>query len=317
MENVLVTGGAGFIGSALVRGLLADEQVQRIVVIDNFDVGKSKNLAGLPAGRVEIHEVDIRDYGRLEPLFEGVNTVFHLAAVASVPRSIQEPVLCHEVNVNGTFNVLRAAAHKLVRRVVFAASSAAYGNAPEQPKREDMLPDPLSPYAVHKLAGEYYMKTFWDTYRLETVSLRYFNVYGPRQDPSSPYSGVLSVFAERLLDGQAPTIHGDGEQSRDFVFVDDIVRLNLLAARAPEAAGKTYNGGRGERTTLNQVWETLQRIAGVDLPAKHGTARSGDVRHSQAEISRARSELGFEPRVALDEGLGRTLEWYREESGRR
>lgn len=311
MDNILVTGGAGFIGSTLVRALTADEQVGRIVVVDNFDTGSPDNLAGLDRDRVEVHDVDIRDYGRLEPLFTGIDLVFHEAAVASVPRSIQEPVLCHEVNVDGTFNVLRASAHKEARRVVFAASSAAYGNAPEQPKREDMKPDPQSPYAVHKLAGEYYLRTFYDHYGLETVSLRYFNVFGPRQDPTSPYSGVLSILCDRILSRKAPRIDGDGEQSRDFIYVDDVVRLNLLAARAPGVAGKIYNGGRGERTTLNQVWETLQRIEGVELPATYGPPRGGDVRRSQADITRAREELGFAPAVEIEEGLRRTLEWRR------
>lgn len=315
MENVLVTGGAGFIGSALVRALLADEEVERIVVVDNFDTGSRDNLAGLERERIEVHDVDIRDFGRLEPLFAGIGVVFHEAAVASVPRSIQEPVLCHEVNVDGTFNVLRAATHKEARRVVFAASSAAYGNAPEQPKREDMKPEPESPYAVHKLAGEYYSKTFFDSYGLETVALRYFNVFGPRQAPGSPYSGVLSILCDRILSGKPPRIDGDGEQSRDFIYVDDVVRLNILAARTPGAAGKVYNGGRGEQTTLNEAWAALQRIEGVDLPATHGPPRAGDVRHSVADISRARAELGFEPQVEIEEGLRRTLAWRRSARG--
>ena len=311
MENVLVTGGAGFIGSALVRGLLEDPVVQRIVVFDNFDTGKRENLDGLDFSRIEVHKGDVRDYSAVEGAFAGIDVVFHEAAVASVPRSLQEPVETHAVNVDGTFNVLRAAAHKHVRRVVFAASSAAYGNDPTLPKREDMRPEPTSPYAVHKVAGEHYLKTFWDNYGLETVSLRYFNVFGPRQDPSSPYSGVLSIFAEKLLSGEAPTIHGDGEQTRDFIFVEDVVALNLLAARTSEAAGKTYNGGRGEQTTLNEVWDMMQEIAGVSIEPKYSSGRSGDIRRSQADISKAREELGFEPQGSLRDGLTRMLDWYR------
>jgi len=310
MRNVLVTGGAGFIGSALVRGLLAEPGVERVAVFDDLSTGKASNLAEV-ADRIEFIEGDIRDYAALERAFEEMSVVFHEAAIASVPKSIEDPQLCHEVNVDGTFNVLRAAVERKVGRVLFAASAAAYGNAPELPKREDMLPDPQSPYAVHKLAGEMYLRTFFDSYGLETVSLRYFNVFGPRQDPKSPYSGVLSIFADRLLAGQQPTIFGDGEQSRDFIFVDNIVQANLLAARAPGVAGRLYNCGSGGRVTLNQVWETMQKIAGVDLPAQYGPDRAGDVRDSQADISRVRRDLGFKPQIGFEEGLRRTLDWLR------
>ncbi|MBI1355383.1 MAG: NAD-dependent epimerase/dehydratase family protein [Acidobacteria bacterium] len=310
MRNVLVTGGAGFIGSALVRGLLEQPDVRRVMVVDDFSTGHEDNLREV-ADRVEIHRGDIRNYATLERLFDGVHVVFHEAAIASVPKSIEDPRLCHEVNVDGTFNVLQAAVDQKVRRVVFAASAAAYGNAPELPKREDMLPDPRSPYAVHKLAGEMYLRTFWESYGLETVALRYFNVFGPRQDPKSPYSGVLSIFADRLLAGKAPTIHGDGEQSRDFIFVENIVQANLLAARSEKAPGRLYNCGCGGRVTLNQVWDAMQRVAGVNLPASHGPDRPGDVRHSQADISLARRDLGFEPSIGFEQGMQRTLDWLR------
>ena len=314
MRNVLVTGGAGFIGSALVRGLLAAPGVGRVVALDDLSSGKRANLSEVD-GRIELIEGDIRDRALLEETFQGVDTVFHLAAVASVPRSIEEPDHAHEVNLDGTFRVLRAAVESGAKRLVFAASAAAYGNDPELPKREDMLPDPQSPYAVQKLASEAYLRTFHDCYGLETAALRFFNVYGPRQDPSSPYSGVLSIFADCLLERRAPTIFGDGEQSRDFIFVEDVVEGLLLAAQSPRAPGEVYNLGRGERVSLNEVWTTMQRIEGVDLPAIHGPARAGDVQHSLADIVRARRDLGFEPAVPLEDGLRRTLAWIRGSKG--
>jgi len=310
MQNATVTGGSGFIGSALVRGLLADPAVRQVRVVDNLLTGNAANLEEV-RDRIELFDADVRDRKALERAFEGVDTVFHQAAIASVPRSIAEPELCHEINLDGVFSVLQAAAAQGVRRVLFAASSAAYGNAPGLPKREDMAPAPESPYAVQKVGGEYYLKTFFDNFGLETVALRYFNVFGPRQDPSSAYSGVLSIFARKILAREAPRIHGDGEQSRDFIYVDNIVDLNLLAARSPRTPGKVYNGGCGRRVTLNEVWATLQRIEGVQLPAVHTAPRQGDVRHSQADITAAREELGFEPRIGLEEGLRRTLDWYR------
>jgi UDP-glucose 4-epimerase len=311
MKSALVTGGAGFIGSALVRGLL-QAGVERVVVIDSLLSGSKENLADI--GRpVEFHELDVRDYDAIEPLFAGIEVVFHEAGLASVPRSIEEPLLAHDINIGGTLNVFLAAQRQGVRRVVYAASSSAYGDSPELPKTESLPPQPKSPYAVQKLTGEYYARVFLESFGLETVSLRYFNCFGPRQDPSSPYSGVLSVFSTCLLEGRAPTIFGDGEQSRDFIYVDDIVRLNLLAARSTQAPGKVYNAGTGERHSLNQAWAYMQALSRVDLPARYAPARGGDVRHSQADISLARRELGFEPAIEFEEGLRRTLEWYREQ----
>ena len=310
MKNVLVTGGAGFIGSALVRGLLTEPGIERVVVIDNLLTGKEANLAEV-AGSIEFHDVDIRDADAITPLLAGIDVVFHQAAIPSVPRSIAEPELSHDVNVNGTFNVLLAARTQRVRRMVYAASSSAYGDTPTLPKLESMPPRPKSPYAVQKFVGELYAKTFWDVYGLETVALRYFNVFGPRQDPGSPYSGVLSLFCRAILDGHRPTIYGDGEQSRDFTFVDNVVRLNLLAAGATEAAGKVYNGGTGGRYTLNQTWAALNAIAGTTIDAEYGPAREGDVRDSQADLTAARRDLGYEPEVDFEEGLRRTLDWYR------
>ena len=310
MRKTLVTGAAGFIGSSLVRGLLAAPEAGRVLALDDLSSGKRENLAEV-ADHVELIEGDVRDRGLLEKTFANVDTVFHLAAVASVPRTIQEPDYGHEVNLEATYRVLRAAQQAGVRRVVFAASAAAYGNAPGLPKREDMAPDPQSPYAVQKLAGEMYLRTFYDSFGLETVSLRFFNVFGPRQDPSSPYSGVLSIFSDCLLAGRCPTIFGTGEQSRDFIYVDDIVQALLLAAESPNAPGKVYNCGTGRRVSLREVWETMQRIEGVDLPAESGPERAGDVRHSEADITRARRDLGFEPRITLEDGLRRTLACFR------
>jgi UDP-glucose 4-epimerase len=314
MRNVLVTGGAGFIGSSLVRGLLADPDVQRVVALDDLSSGNPGNLTEI-ADRIEIIEGDVRDQALLERAFENIDVVFHLAAVASVLYTIEKPDYGHEVNLDATFRVLRAAVERKVGRIVFAASAAAYGNAPGLPKREDMTPQPRSPYAVQKLAGEAYLRTFYESYGLETVSVRFFNVFGPRQDPSSPYSGVLSIFANCLLEGRPPTIFGEGNQSRDFVYVDDVVQALLLAAKSPEAPGQVYNCGAGRRVSLNEVWSVMQNLEGADLPALHGPERPGDVLHSEADISKARRELGFEPKVSLEEGLRRTLAWIRASKG--
>lgn len=309
MVRYVVTGGAGFIGSALVRALLA-EGARSVRVIDNFLTGKKENLAEVQ-DFVELHRADIRRYEEIAPLVRDADVVFHLAAIPSVPRSIAEPVLTHEVNLDGTFQLLRACREGGVRRVVYAASSSAYGNTETLPKVEGMLPRPLSPYAVQKLVGEYYASVFHRCLGLETVSLRYFNVYGPRQDPSSPYSGVISVFMKALVERRSPTIFGDGEQSRDFTYVEDVVALTIKAAHAPGIGGKVYNAGNGNRYTLNQVWELLQRLEGVRLPAWYGPPRPGDVRHSQADTTAAARDLGHAPRFTLEEGLRRTLAWYK------
>jgi nucleoside-diphosphate-sugar epimerase len=305
----VVTGGGGFIGSALVRGLLEDGSGE-VVVIDTFLTGREENLADVH-GSFQLHRVDIRDYDAIAPLLRGADVVFHEAAIPSVPRSIEDPIPSHEVNINGTFQVLRAAANGGVGRLVYAASSSAYGDSDVLPKVETMQTRPKSPYAVQKLTGEYYASTFTSCYGLETVSLRYFNVYGPRQDPSSPYSGVLSRFMTAILERRAPTIFGDGEQSRDFTFVEDVVRLNLLAARTKGISGKMFNGGNGGRITLNQAWSALQKIEGVEIAPLYGPARSGDVLHSQADTTRAHAELGYTPRFSFEDGLRQTLAWFR------
>jgi UDP-glucose 4-epimerase len=309
MSKHVVTGGAGFIGSALVRALLT-EGASSVAVIDNLLTGREENLAEV-RGQVEFHRADIRDYQRIAPLVDGADVVFHLAAIPSVPRSISDPVPSHEVNIDGTFQVLRACAAGGVRRVVYAASSSAYGDTAVLPKVESMPPRPKSPYAAQKLLGEYYASIFASCFQLETVSLRFFNVYGPRQDPSSPYSGVISVFMQALIERRSPTIYGDGEQSRDFTYVEDVTALCLRAAAAPGVSGKLYNGGAGNRYTLNQVWALLQKIEGVSILARYAAPRPGDVRHSQADTTAAQTELSHTPRFTLEEGLRRTLEWYR------
>ena len=309
MKKYVVTGGAGFIGSALVRGLLKLGD-GHVTVIDNLLTGFARNLDGV-RDNITFHEADIRRYETIVHAIKDADTVFHEAAIPSVPRSIKDPVPSHEVNIEGTFNVLRAAAENGVRRLVYAASSSAYGDTAVLPKVETMLPRPRSPYAMQKLAGEHYCSVFASCFGLETVALRYFNVYGPRQDPSSPYSGVLSVFCKAILTRNAPTIFGDGETSRDFTFVEDVVALNIKAAQAPSSvSGNVYNGGNGGRITLNQAWELLQKIEGVSIPANYGPSRAGDVKDSQADTTRARQELGHDPQFSFEEGIKRTLEWY-------
>jgi UDP-glucose 4-epimerase len=309
MSHYVVTGGAGFIGSAIVRSLLR-EGAAKVVVIDNLLTGREENLEDVRR-QVDFQRADIRNYDEIAPLIGGAAVVFHEAAIPSVPRSIDDPVPSHECNIDGTFNVLLAAQKGRAGRVVYAASSSAYGDTEVLPKVETMAPRPKSPYALQKLTGEYYCNVFTSAYGLETVALRYFNVYGPRQDPSSPYSGVLSIFMKAALERRAPTIFGDGEQSRDFTFVEDVAELNLKAARAPHAAGKMYNAGNGGRITLNEAWSLVQRLEGVEIPALYGPPREGDVRHSQADTRAAVAELGHAPKYSFEEGMKRTLEWYR------
>lgn len=308
MSTPVVTGGAGFIGSALVRALLAGG-APRVVVLDNFSSGKEANLSDV-ADRVDAHHVDIRDAASLMGLIPAGALVFHLAAIPSVPRSIADPVPSHESNIDGTFNVLRAAAEAKAARVVYAASSSAYGDTAVLPKVESMTPRPLSPYALQKLTGEYYCSVFTSCFGLETVALRFFNVFGPRQDPGSPYSGVLSIFMRCALDGTQPTLFGDGEQSRDFTYVEDVAELCIKASRVPGVAGRVFNAGNGNRYTLNETWEMVCRIAGVSIAAKYGPPRAGDVRDSQADVTAAVRDLGHAPRFSFEEGLRRTFDWY-------
>jgi nucleoside-diphosphate-sugar epimerase len=308
MGRCVVTGGAGFIGSTLVRKLL--EGGATVAVIDNLFSGYERNLEEV-RDRIAFHQMDIRDAAAIAPVIQGADAVYHLAALASVPRSIADPEPSHDVNINGTFNVLRAAANGGVRRLIYAASSSGYGDTEVLPKTEAMKPLPKSPYAVQKLLGEYYASAFTSCFGLETVSLRFFNVYGPRQDPSSQYSGVLSLFMKHLIARTPPTIFGDGEQSRDFTYVDDVAGLCIKAASAPHAAGKMYNAGNGGRFTLNCVWRLLQKMEGIELPANYEPPRAGDVRDSMADTTAAVAELGHAPQFTIEEGLKRTLEWYR------
>ncbi len=310
MATCLVTGVAGFIGSTIARSLLA--QGDEVRGLDNFSTGKRENLAGM-LDQIELHEVDLLDVDAVHNACRGVDYVFHEAAIPSVPRSVKDPLENNAANVDGTLNLLVASRDAKVKRVIYAASSAAYGDSPTLPKRENMRPDPISPYATTKLAGEYYMISFYRCYGLETVCLRYFNVFGPRQDPTSPYSGVLAKFISQMLAGERPMILGDGTQSRDFTYVDDVVAANLLARGADGAkvAGKVFNAATGRQSDLLQTFQILKKITGYQGDVKFGPERPGDVKHSLADISLAEQCLGYKPKVAFEEGLARTVEWYR------
>jgi nucleoside-diphosphate-sugar epimerase len=310
MALYLITGIGGFIGSSLARALLARGQSVR--GIDNFVTGRRENIAEI-LDRIDFHESSILDLDAVRKACREVDYVLHQAAIPSVPKSVLDPVGSNRVNIDGTVNVLVAARDAKVRRVIYAASSSVYGDTPTLPKHESMTPDPISPYAVAKLAGEHYMVSFYRCYQLETVCLRYFNVFGPWQDPSSQYSGVLAKFITQMLGGQQPTIYGDGEQSRDFTYIDNVVEANLLACGASRdnAAGKIFNIATGERITLNETFKILQRLTGFAGSAKHAGERGGDIKHSLADISKAEMLLGYRPHVRFEEGLKRTVEWYR------
>jgi nucleoside-diphosphate-sugar epimerase len=308
MKKYVITGGAGFIGSTLVRTLL--NEGGEVHVIDNLLSGHEKNLAEV-RDRVHLHILDIRDGAAIAPVIAGADTVFHLAAIPSVPRSIDQPRPSHEVNINGTFEVYDASVKGKVRRLVYAASSSAYGDSETLPKIETMPARPKSPYAVQKYLGELYASVFASCFGLETVALRFFNVYGPRQDPNSAYSGVLSLFMKHLIARTEPTIFGDGEQSRDFTYVEDVAVLCFKAANAPGVSGKMYNAGNGGRYTLNEIWALLQKMEGVEIGLKYGPPRAGDVRHSMADTTAAQTDLGHAPKFSLEQGLTRTLDWYK------
>jgi UDP-glucose 4-epimerase len=310
MSKYLITGIAGFIGSAIARELLKRDQEVR--GLDNLSTGKWENISEI-ADKIDFRRTDLLDPAAVNSACEGVDYVFHQAAIPSVPKSIDNPVASHDANVTGTINVLMAARAAKVKRIVYASSSSLYGDAPTSPKAESMRADPISPYAVSKLAGEMYMISFTRVYGLETVSLRYFNVFGPRQDPTSPYSGVLSVFSSKMLANESPVIYGDGEQSRDFTYVDNVVEANLLACHAPaeSVAGRAFNIACGRAVTLNQTYALMKQFTGFSGPAIYAEARTGDIKHSLADISEAKRAFGYDPRVTFEDGLKRTVEWYR------
>ena len=309
LSKYLVTGAAGFIGRSISAALLA--RGEEVRGVDNFITGKRENLIGLEA--MEFIEGDLTDRAVCRKACAGVEIVFHEAALASVPRSVADPANTNDNCVNATLNVLVAAKDAGVRRVIYAGSSSAYGNTPTMPKREEMLPRPISPYAVAKLAGEQYMSSFAQVYGLETVTLRYFNVFGPYQDPNSHYSGVLAIFCRKMLAGEQPIIYGDGEQSRDFTFIENVVHGNLLAATAPaeRVSGRMMNLATHSQITLNKTFEILCELTGYRGKPAYGPSRNGDVKHSLADISLAKELLGYKPAVDFREGLRRTVDWYR------
>ena len=314
MASYLVTGGAGFIGSHLVQELL--RRGHRVRVADNFSTGKKDNLeAALEAAgpgasaTYELVSGDLADHTIAQAAVQGMDYVLHQAAIPSVPRSIEDPVTSHRANVDASLSVLVAARDAGVKRVVYAGSSSAYGDTPTLPKSEEMPPGPMSPYALQKLVSEQYMQLFTRLYGLETVTIRYFNVFGPRQDPSSPYSGVISLFLRAMVEGKAPVIHGDGEQTRDFTYVANVVDGVLLAVEAPDASGEVINVATNSRISLNQLFAVLKKLTGSSLTPAYGSPRAGDVRDSQADISKALRLLGYQPQVSFEEGLKHTLSW--------
>ncbi len=310
MSHYLVTGGAGFIGSHLVEELI--RRGEQVRVLDNLSTGKLRNLAHIPG--VEFQEGDIADPAACARATEGIDYVLHQAAIPSVPRSVKDPVTSNRANIDGSLNILVAARDAGVKRLVYAGSSSAYGDTPTLPKHEAMPTNPLSPYALQKLVAEQYCRMFTRLYGLETVTIRYFNVFGPRQDPGSPYSGVISLFATAVLEGRQPTIYGDGGQTRDFTYVANVVDGVLRAALSPAASGEVINVATGGRISLNDLLRTLNGLAGTTLSPLYAEGRQGDVRDSQADITKARTLLGYTPLIELEEGLRRTLEWARSEA---
>ena len=308
MAVYVVTGGGGFIGSHIVEELLRRNEIVR--VIDNFSTGKWENVEPFEGG-AEIIEADIAEGKNLPRFLEGADYVIHQAAIPSVPKSILDPVKSHHANVNGTLQLLNASREADVKRVVYASSSSVYGDSPTLPKHEGMMPNPLSPYGAQKLFAEIYCQVFSRAYGLETVSLRYFNVFGPRQDSTSQYSGVLALFIPAVLQSKRPTIYGDGLQSRDFTYVQNVVEANLLACTVPGVAGQVFNVACGDRITVNSMLQQINKITGKDIAPIYADPRPGDIKHSQADITRAKEHLGYQPKISFEEGLRNTIEWYR------
>lgn len=309
MSIYVVTGGAGFIGSHITEALLRQNQTVRIV--DNFSTGKAANIASFRKD-IEVFTLDIADGASLADAFRGADYVIHEAAIPSVPKSMLDPVASNRANVDGTLNVLVAARDAGVKRLIYASSSSLYGDSPTLPKHEGMAPNPLSPYGAQKLFAEIYCQVFWKAFKFETVALRYFNVFGPRQDPTSQYSGVLAKFIPAVLQDRQPTIYGDGMQSRDFTFVANVVDANLLACTAPGIAGEAFNAACGDRITVNSMLEQVNKLAGKKIAAIYAPVRSGDILHSQAEVTKARTMMGYQAKTSFEEGLRRTVEWYRD-----
>jgi len=313
MAKYLVTGIAGFIGSSIARELL--ERGESVRGLDDFSTGKWENIAEIK-NKIDFRGVSLLDTDGVASACQGIDYILHQAALPSVPKSVAEPELTHNVNVNGTLNLLLAARDAGVKRVIYAASSSAYGNSETLPKHEGMIPRPISPYAVQKLTGEYYMQAFSAVYGLESVSLRYFNIFGPRQDANSQYSAVLAKFITQMQKDESPTIFGDGEQSRDFTFVANAVQANLKACTAPaaEVSGKVFNIATGDRFTLKETFEMLCQIIGFSGPARYAEPRTGDVKHSLADITLAQKHLGYSPAISFEEGLRRTVAWYQQQA---
>lgn len=309
MARYLVTGGAGFIGSHIAERLV--QAGEEVLLLDDLSTGRRTNIAGFES-QLTFLEGDIRDANVVGEAMRGVDYVLHQAALASVPRSLEDPLTTTDVNVNGTLNLLDAARRQGVKKFVYASSSSVYGDSETLPKTEDMAPQPKSPYAVSKLAGELYARVFSAAFGMDTVGLRYFNVFGPRQDPNSQYAAVIPIFSKKLIAGRAPTIFGDGEQSRDFTYIDNVVAANLLACRSAVSGARVYNVACGDRFTLNELYARLQSILGVTVAPEHAPPRAGDVRHSQAAIGAIEGELGYKVSVGFDEGLERTVRWYRD-----
>lgn len=315
--KVLVTGGAGFIGSNLVHALMNDDRITSVRVLDNLETGRFDNIAAFKnQSKFEFIEGDIRNYSTCAGAAQDVDLISHQAALGSVPRSVKDPITTHDVNATGTLNIFNAARENKIKRVVYAASSSTYGDHPGLPKVEDKIGLPISPYGVTKLVNELYAKVFAELYGIEFIGLRYFNVYGPQQNPAGPYAAVIPLFIKALLEETSPVINGNGENSRDFTFVEDVVQANLLAmfTENTSAVNQVYNVAKGEQTTLNELFNTLKQISGKDIQPIHGQERNGDIKHSLADISKARKLLGYDPSTSPVDGLRKTFDWYKKNS---